>query len=348
MVESEHSQPALRDSENSCSLHLACSDGNMELARHMISERADLNQKDRWGNEPLKYAMQGGHEEMINFLERAGAILSLESRIDLECTYCRCAAEGILDTMKTLLAAKVSVNSVDYDRRSALHLAASHGQIQAVEFLLANGVDISYQDRWSRNALDYAVQGGHDTVQADLRRAGLETSSELLSHGVKRGRASPVRMGALMWASMGNLAGCSKRGGEANTQRRNSLDSCELTAEPRPDGDARLELPGRSPKAARHLPTTGAAIDAHIRWGDDAPAATPAGPPRDGGGEPWAGGGRRRTGGAGWDSVHDARHGAAEWFSEETAGRAPGERRARSARERAVAGARAGARARSG
>jgi hypothetical protein len=46
-VSSEVTETDLCDQENSPSLHLSCFDGNLLLARQMILEGANLNQKDR-------------------------------------------------------------------------------------------------------------------------------------------------------------------------------------------------------------------------------------------------------------------------------------------------------------
>ena len=83
-----------------------------------------------------------------------------------------------MKSMMTLLECNVSVNAVDYDRRPALHLAVSNGRMKVVQFLLASNADHLAQDRWGRNAMDCAEQGGHDIVQYLLR-----ASENLLSSG---------------------------------------------------------------------------------------------------------------------------------------------------------------------
>ena len=53
--------------------------------------------------------------------------------------------------------------AVDYDLRSALHVAADEGRVEMVRFLLAQAdVDVNATDRWGGTPLDGAVRGGHE------------------------------------------------------------------------------------------------------------------------------------------------------------------------------------------
>ncbi len=56
--------------------------------------------------------------------------------------------------------------------RTALHLAASEGKLEIVQYLLSAKADVSFKDRMGNNALDDAVRHGHKTIQHFLRSAG--------------------------------------------------------------------------------------------------------------------------------------------------------------------------------
>lgn len=83
-------------------LHMVCADGRSELAHYLIAKGASLSERDGYGFEPLKYAILKGHIQLAKHLEHAGAQLSKESRLDLECKLCRCAAEGDHSSVEAL------------------------------------------------------------------------------------------------------------------------------------------------------------------------------------------------------------------------------------------------------
>jgi ammonium transporter Rh len=55
-------------------------------------------------------------------------------------------------------------SSADYDKRTALHLAASEGLLDCVKFLVEKKADINTKDRWNGTPLDDAVRQRHDAV----------------------------------------------------------------------------------------------------------------------------------------------------------------------------------------
>jgi len=80
------------------------------------------------------------------------------------------SAAGELMVLRQLAASGVDVNIADYDRRSALHLAASEGHEPAVRYLLAIGADTAYTDRYGNRALEDSIREGHEGVELVLRQ----------------------------------------------------------------------------------------------------------------------------------------------------------------------------------
>jgi hypothetical protein len=67
---------------------------------------------------------------------------------------CATAAAGDVEQLRFLVDSGVNLEVGDYDRRTALHLAASEGKLECVEYLLSVGAFHSPEDRWEGTPLD--------------------------------------------------------------------------------------------------------------------------------------------------------------------------------------------------
>jgi glutaminase len=64
------------------------------------------------------------------------------------------ASIGDLNSIIILESKGVDLNSYDYDKRTALHLACSECHINVIEYLLKKKVDKKVVDRWNNTPLD--------------------------------------------------------------------------------------------------------------------------------------------------------------------------------------------------
>lgn len=67
------------------------------------------------------------------------------------------ASKGDLDMVKNLVG-KVSLESADYDGRTALHLATAEGHHDMVKYLIENGCDPNPKDRWGNTPYHEAIK----------------------------------------------------------------------------------------------------------------------------------------------------------------------------------------------
>ncbi|KAL2499455.1 Integrin-linked protein kinase family [Abeliophyllum distichum] len=74
------------------------------------------------------------------------------------------ASRGDRVGLNQMLREGISPNVQDYDKRTALHLAASEGHASIVELLLAYHVDVNLQDRWQKTPLADARLYGHRDI----------------------------------------------------------------------------------------------------------------------------------------------------------------------------------------
>ena len=71
--------------------------------------------------------------------------------------------------MNLLLQAGATVDAVDNDGWTALHLAANEGKIQVVEALLNAGADKAVKKKNGKTALDEAQRKNHPAIVKLLR-----------------------------------------------------------------------------------------------------------------------------------------------------------------------------------
>ncbi|XP_035816039.1 potassium channel KOR1 isoform X5 [Zea mays] len=83
---------------------------------------------------------------------------------------------GDLHQLKSLIRAGADPKNTDYDGRSPLHLAASRGYEDVVQFLINEGVDIDLTDQFGNTPLLEAVKQGHERVAALLFAKGAKLS----------------------------------------------------------------------------------------------------------------------------------------------------------------------------
>lgn len=200
-----------RDYDLRTPLHLAAAENQLQVAQLFVREarrdpgRIDLNPRDRWGGTPLDDAYLQDHQEMISLLTEEGAIRGLvqqrkpdgfESRASMPLgdplktgELIWAASQGSLDALRRLIAQGVSLEASDYDRRTAMHLAAAEGHVAVVQYLLAHGAALNPVDRWGNSPLDEARR--HD------QQACVELLVNQGSYSTHGGPENPMKSAAV-------------------------------------------------------------------------------------------------------------------------------------------------------
>jgi len=158
-------------------LHLAAASNNFAVVKFLVECKAHVNSEDRWKSTPLN---ETNDHQIINFLESMGArrtgtspVAVLNTKGLLVTEQFRLfysAKENDVRTMQSLLIMKsVLLNGVDYDGRSALNIAASEGNLNAVKYLVYQNADITLKDLRGNDALADAQREGRKDVVAFLQ-----------------------------------------------------------------------------------------------------------------------------------------------------------------------------------
>lgn len=88
--------------------------------------------------------------------------MMIESNLTFELIWA--ASIGDISEVRRSIALGADINKGDYDKRTALHLAAAEGQDNIVKYLITKGADINVEDRWNFKPIDDAKVNNHDST----------------------------------------------------------------------------------------------------------------------------------------------------------------------------------------
>jgi len=158
-------------------LHIAASVGSLETVELLLEWKAEINATDRFGSSPLLDAVRHRNKNVCECLLRHGGEL-LGSNVGV--MLCEAAAIGDVEELQFLITNGADPNVGDYDRRTALHLASSNGQVPVLNYLLSiqPPIEVNARDRMMGTPLDDAYRHKEDVAQTMLIKAGAMKGSD--------------------------------------------------------------------------------------------------------------------------------------------------------------------------
>jgi ankyrin repeat protein len=163
------------DYDKRTAIHLAASEGSLAVCVVLVDELgANHSPEDRWGGTPLNDATRHGHQAVCDYLKSVGGVLGTMAEDDPATELCNAASKADLPRLRLLVQKKgYDVDVGDYDRRTAIHLAASEGLLPVVQLLVDElGANHSPRDRWGNTPLNDAVRHRHSEVVTFLTEMG--------------------------------------------------------------------------------------------------------------------------------------------------------------------------------
>ncbi|XP_043794706.1 ankyrin repeat and death domain-containing protein 1A-like isoform X1 [Apis laboriosa] len=191
-------------------IHWAASRGNTEIIEMLIQAKCDIEARDKFGMRPLHMAARYGHRDAVKMLINAGANVSAVNK--KQYTLLMCAARGnnvrVVEylaeaveslngdatdctgatalhhaasaghpSMITALSnvPRIELNATDKKGQTPIHCACAEEHLEAVEVLIALGVNVDAQDYEGNTPLHVATRTRHTAIAQLLLRAGANT-----------------------------------------------------------------------------------------------------------------------------------------------------------------------------
>jgi ankyrin repeat protein len=134
-----------RAGDGSTPLLWAANNGSVEIARALVAAKADINAANDFGVTPLLQASRVGDAAMVEFLLRSGANPS-KAHPEGETPLMAAAKAGSVPAVRLLLARGADVNAAEkFQNTTALMYAAAENHVDVVDLLLEANADPNKQ-----------------------------------------------------------------------------------------------------------------------------------------------------------------------------------------------------------
>ncbi|KAJ8543342.1 hypothetical protein K7X08_005865 [Anisodus acutangulus] len=140
-------------------LRCAAKNGNSDCIAALIEAGADVNRRGSDGDSVMSLAVKSGNLDSVQVLIESG--YTIDNSADMSLHYA--AAMDRVDLMEILCLGYVDIdlNSNDYQGRTPLHIAAIHGHVEVIQFLVSVGSDTHMLDAQGWTPLHFAAHQGH-------------------------------------------------------------------------------------------------------------------------------------------------------------------------------------------
>ncbi|MBU0479567.1 MAG: ankyrin repeat domain-containing protein [Proteobacteria bacterium] len=188
--------PESLDANGNTPLLVATGKGLDDAVKILLARKVAIHTRDEKGRTAVQLAEMRGHQGVVRLLLRHGAVLEKKAED-------RHRSPVILaEDLQTPPAVKkiASKDILPTKGWSTLMVVCWRGNIKVVEALLAQGVELDWQDEEGHTALSRAAWQGHDKIVALLLSAGAKTEIRqrngmtALSWAAQEGALATVRL----------------------------------------------------------------------------------------------------------------------------------------------------------
>ncbi len=149
-------------------LVVAARAGNRATVDVLLAARANVNQRNRFGDTAIMVAALNGYLDIVRTLRSKGAELDSPGWTPL----IYAATGGHDDIVRYLLAEGANINAASPNGTTALMMAVRESRLDTVDLLLSRGADVNHRNENGATALAWAEKNDDRSLVERLRRAG--------------------------------------------------------------------------------------------------------------------------------------------------------------------------------
>ncbi|KAK9971180.1 hypothetical protein ABG768_027069 [Culter alburnus] len=180
----------IRDEDGNNLLHVAAAQGHADCLQHLTSLMGEdcLNERNKQQLTPAGLGVRNGHLECVRWM-----VSETEAIAELSCTRehpslihyaARHGQERVLLWLLQFMQEQaISLDEVDQNGNSAVHVAAQYGHLSCVQTLVEYGSNVTVQNQQGERPSQCAERQGHSTCSRYL--VVVETCMSLASQVVK-------------------------------------------------------------------------------------------------------------------------------------------------------------------
>ena len=133
---------------------------------------SDRSLKTAYEDEADDQGEQDVNAIIISGIEAKLQHLNKRRKTEKIAQFCNAASRGDLQKLHRLMRSGLHLDETDVNGRTALHCAASEGQLQTVQHLIEARASINVKDNYKNTPLNDAVRHKFDSVALELRENG--------------------------------------------------------------------------------------------------------------------------------------------------------------------------------
>ena len=163
-----------KDVNGETALHLACRYNHLQIVEYLISQGANKDPINNKQETPFIFAKMKNHSQIINYF-----IYKFKYPSKLEKDIFKACRRDDLESVKYLIdKLNIDPNMKYQEDKTLLHISTISGHLPNVKYLISKGANIEEKDKRGKTALDYAYERGSNSIIEYLTSQGAHVHSK--------------------------------------------------------------------------------------------------------------------------------------------------------------------------